>query len=199
MIKFSMSPMKNMREVWRDIPHYEDLYMVSSLGEVMRKHRVGTDRYGNRRVFPSMILRSNPIRRGGPLYVTLHRDGQGERHYVHRLVAFSFWEEAIRDPDYPVGHLDRDKENNRLDNLSFYLTREDFIQSPIMEKKLIQELSAPSSLLSPDDEEFIRHICRPGSKEFGMAVLAREYGVETKTIKQILEEAEFDVQPCIIR
>ncbi|SDY83283.1 NUMOD4 domain-containing protein [Thermoactinomyces sp. DSM 45892] len=186
MIEFSLPSLEKMRECWRDIPSYEG-YQISSFGRVIRKRQVKKDRYGNRRVLQELAIKSFRTKRGY-MYVNLHQEGMNSKPYIHRLVVSSFFPEAL---DEPVRHKDGKRANNRLDNLEFFLSREDFIQSPIRERELIRELTAhSSSLLSHEDEEFVKYIHRSGCKEFGMAVLAREYGVDIKEIKRILEVAQ---------
>ncbi|SDY88264.1 NUMOD4 domain-containing protein [Thermoactinomyces sp. DSM 45892] len=187
MIRFSHHPIENMREVWRDVVGYEDLYKISCFGKVVRKRRVILDRHGRRKVFPESAIR--PFHnKFGYTYVNLHQDGKNRKMLVHRLVAFSFWEEAVQDPCYSVEHLDNKRNNNRLDNLSFYLYRQDFIQSPIKERKLRAELMTPlSSLLSPEDEDFVKSAYRHRSREYGIPSLSRMLGVDQKHIKEILE------------
>ncbi|MDQ0418734.1 hypothetical protein J2Z48_002938 [Croceifilum oryzae] len=160
----------------------------------MRKKRVGTDRYGNRRAFPEMFLKPNPIRKNGTEYITLHKNGKGKRHYVNRLVAFSFFPEAIQDPDRPVRHVDGDRSNNRIDNLSFYLHHQDFIWSPIKERRLREELTEDSFPLSSSDIEFIRWAYRPRSREFGIPSLSKMLDVDSKIIKQVLEREVIELR-----
>lgn len=89
-----------MIEIWKPIVGYEDLYQVSSLGNV-RSLRRGT-------------IMSPSIAPNGYLIITLSNGGK-RSFGVHRLVAQAFL------PNYSdtleVNHKDEDKANNCVDNL----------------------------------------------------------------------------------
>lgn len=88
---------------WRPVFEWEDLYEVSSHGEV-------------RNAIEGNVLRPFTTRKGYRI-VKLCRDGVKKNFKVHRLVASAF----IRLPDEgeQVNHRDLDKANNRLDNLEW--------------------------------------------------------------------------------
>lgn len=86
-------------EIWRKITGFD--YEVSNLGRVRGSNRI-------RKLVPI---------KNGYITVILRKDGKSHCEYVHRLVAEAF----IPNPDaFPVvNHLDRDKTNNRVDNLEW--------------------------------------------------------------------------------
>lgn len=86
---------------WRPVPQFEEFYLVSSDGTVVR---VGTWRA----VTPQ-------VRRSGFLTVTVSKPGFKKNFMVHRLVADVFLGSSGRH----VLHLDGDKKNNDLSNLSY--------------------------------------------------------------------------------
>lgn len=91
-------------EEWRPVHGYEDLYEVSDKGRV-RSMR------GNRN-----ILKPGHC---GSLYnyVTLCKDGELKKLYIHRMVAEAF----IPNPDClpQVNHIDENKTNNTAANLEW--------------------------------------------------------------------------------
>lgn len=98
-----------MTEIWRDIPHYEGLYEVSSLGRIRNKQgRLIT-------LYPSRYH----ISPNGTTYysVHLHINGKSRSEWVHRLVGLAF----IPNPNnYKyINHKDEDKGNNEVSNLEW--------------------------------------------------------------------------------
>lgn len=83
-----------IREIWKDIPGYEDLYQVSSSGRIKSKcrevtvirtgYRPGTYSY----VIPERIM--NQSIRSKYWCITLCKDGVHSNHLVHRLIAKAF-------------------------------------------------------------------------------------------------------------
>ena len=98
-----------MKEEWRDIKGYEDLYQVSNLGRVKSLK----DNKGNYR---EKIL-SNSTTTQGYLFVHLYKNGKVKLFTVHRLVAMHFIENSNNYKE--VNHKDEDKFNNRVDNLEW--------------------------------------------------------------------------------
>lgn len=97
-----------MEEIWKDVPGYEGLYKVSSLGRVMSVSYNRTNRPAIR------VLRADRL---GYLVVTLHNNNHSKTFKVHRLVAIAF----IPNPEcFPcVNHKDEDKMNNNINNLEW--------------------------------------------------------------------------------
>lgn len=94
-------------EIWKDVPGYERLYQVSSLGNVRSLPRNTTN---GRNLKPSD---------GGAGYytVSLCKGGKVKKVTVHSIVAKAF----ISNPnnyDF-VDHIDEDRKNNRIENLQW--------------------------------------------------------------------------------
>lgn len=107
------------REIWKDIPGFEDMYQVSNLGRIKSKCRTVTVvRTGYRPcvfsyTIPEKIM--NQSIRTDYYCITLCRDGVHSNHLVHRLVAKSFLDDYSEDLE--VNHKNEDKLDNRLSNL----------------------------------------------------------------------------------
>lgn len=94
-----------MKEIWKDIVGYEELYQVSNLG------RVKSLKYDKEK-----ILKQANNKQGYKI-VTLHKDKKQTTKTVHRLVAKTF----VANPNnYPcINHKDENLENNCIDNLEW--------------------------------------------------------------------------------
>lgn len=112
-------------EIWKDIPGYEGIYQVSTLGRIKVLTRIiHVSRSGYRTgsysyIAPEKIM--SPSIRSKYLCITLTKDGQSKNHLLHRLIAKTFL------PDYKeeleVNHKDENKLNNIISNLEI-CTRE---------------------------------------------------------------------------
>ena len=92
-----------MQEIWKDIPGYEGLYMISNLSHVYS--------------FKLNRLLIQYKDENGYKDVWLTKDGKGKHYSVHRLVAMTF----IPNPDNlpQVNHKDENPSNNCVLNLEW--------------------------------------------------------------------------------
>ena len=92
-------------EIWKDIPEYESLYQISSLG------RVKSLKFGKERIL-------KPIKNNkGYFVLNLLKDGKPKNMKVHRLVAQAFLNNPFNLPQ--INHINEIKEDNRLENLEY--------------------------------------------------------------------------------
>ena len=108
-------------ERWKWYPGYEGLYQVSTRGRVRGVDRWVIGRDGKKRFFRGRIL--NPKRnKDGYLEVNLYLDGKLRTFKIHRLVAEAFIPNPEGKPQ--ISHIDEDKTNNSVENLSYRTAKE---------------------------------------------------------------------------
>lgn len=106
-----------MKEIWKDIPGYEDLYQVSNLGRVK-----SLDKYVNSAIKNNTkVLRKSQLLKirinQGYYEVTLTHNNKRKYCKVHRLVAQAF----IPNPNNlsQINHKDENPLNNNVENLEW--------------------------------------------------------------------------------
>ena len=99
-----------MKEIWKDIPNYEGLYLVSNKGNV-----ISLPRKGMQSKTPKLLKKH----KNNCNYdmVTLCKSNKIKALFIHRLVAQTF----IDNPNnYPcINHKNGDKSNNCVNNLEW--------------------------------------------------------------------------------
>lgn len=98
-----------MKEIWRDIEGYENLYQVSNLGRVKS---LGNGICNSKEKILKAIKHNC-----GYLSICLYKYGKSKKYFVHRLVAHAFIPNPYNLPQ--VNHISEDKTNNRVDNLEW--------------------------------------------------------------------------------
>lgn len=103
-----------MNELWKQIPGFEGLYLVSNTGKI--KSLCKWKRAG----CPDEYVLKPTISKNGYCQVTLYHGTTRKKFLVHRLVALLF----VPNPngyDF-VNHIDEDKQNNFASNLEWCTT-----------------------------------------------------------------------------
>jgi len=98
-------------EEWKDVAGYEGLYRVSTMGRIQG---------------PRKILRPGADG-GGYLAVNLCKNGSQILTKVHRLVAEAFTPNPDQKPE--VDHINRDRTDNRVENLQWSTKRENMLNT----------------------------------------------------------------------
>lgn len=103
-------------EHWKTIKGYEQLYNVSSYGNVESLKRIVPTKGNSTRISHGRLLKT--IKKSiGYRQVTLSKLGGQKIYLVHRLVAQAFLPNPNNLPQ--VNHIDGNKENNNLENLEW--------------------------------------------------------------------------------
>lgn len=103
-------------EIWRDIEGWEDLYRISTFGNVKSMERITYGKNKSTRVIKSYTLKGE-LSNAGYFRVTLSDGNRRKRITIHRFICITF----LQNPNnYPISnHKSGIKICNRLDNLEF--------------------------------------------------------------------------------
>jgi len=111
-----------MKEQWKDIKGFEGIYQVSNYGIIRSLDRFDSrGRFRKGRIMPMVINSDNYFS------LKLCRDGNNKTIRVHCVVAKEFLKYPNDGFVYEVNHIDRNRQNNRVDNLE-YLTHKENIR-----------------------------------------------------------------------
>ena len=105
-----------MKEEWRDVVGYEGLYQVSNLGRVKSLTHLVPSKNGSLKTAYGQILREYTSTQGYSI-IRLYKSGQNKTVTIHSLVARAFIGERVN-KDH-IDHIDRNKQNNRMQNLRY--------------------------------------------------------------------------------
>ncbi|MGK7951686.1 MAG: NUMOD4 domain-containing protein [Xenococcaceae cyanobacterium] len=103
-------------ELWKDVPSYEGIYLVSNLGDVRSLDRETINSIGASRKQRGKKL--TPFKNStGYFYVTLSDGDRRSNRRVHSLVATAFLPNPYN--KRTINHINGDKSDNRLCNLEW--------------------------------------------------------------------------------
>lgn len=166
-------PINTDSEEWRDVPGWEGLYSVSSLGRVYRHERVIRARSGGRRVLEGGLCDGYLSQRGYPKVKVFGRDKE-----VHRMVCRAFHGEPPT-PKHHVAHWNDIKTDNRPENLRWATAQEN------ADDRLRNGLQARGEAIAAGKltPEIVLAIRSEHKGKYGDGVrLARKYGVRQECI-----------------
>jgi len=113
-----------MIEKWRDIKGYENYYQVSNIGNVRSLDRT----------VPHPVMgfkKGKPCKQhpnhNGYMRVGLHKLGNREQEFVHKLVGQAFVSNPNSKPQ--INHIDGDKLNNNVENIEWCTNKENCIHA----------------------------------------------------------------------
>lgn len=119
-----------MKEEWKPIKGYEEVYEVSNLGLVRRKKKTNSGDVGS-------LLRKT-LDKNGYERVCLCKNGTSKRYSLHRIVAENFLDGNGED----VNHIDGNKSNNCVSNLEWCTHKENMekaVQTGLIKTKRVRQ------------------------------------------------------------
>ncbi len=116
-----------MKEEWKPISGFEDLYEVSNMGRV--KSLAREVQFGRCSVVAKKdaILKAG-VNDNGYMLVILCKNGSKKTAKIHILVWDAFSDIKRNGRKLQIDHLDNNKKNNRFDNLQLLSQRENLVK-----------------------------------------------------------------------
>ena len=124
-----------MKEVWKDIIGFKNLYQISDLGRVKSLDRFVYNGKESKRFCKGIILAQN-IANHGYKSVMLTNGSIRKRFLVHKLVCQSFLG-FDSDRKWVIDHINDNKLDNRLINLQILSNRDNSTKKPIGYSKYV--------------------------------------------------------------
>lgn len=171
--------MKKM-EHWKAIQGYEGIFEVSDYGQVRSLDRLSAN--GRQLKGKMMSVSRKGKKENEYMQVGLMKDKKQRTHNLHRLVASAFIPNPENKPE--VNHLDGDKTNNRVSNLSWVTRKEQMKHASETGLMLVGSMSQ-NSKLTDEEVKYIRDVYVEGHLEFSAKALSEKFSVATNTITAI--------------
>lgn len=117
-----------MKEIWKDIPDYENLYQISNTGKVKSKK--------TNKILSTYLSSYKKDNHTKYYKVDLYKNNKRKKYYIHRLMAMTFLE-LNENSKFQVDHKNDNSFDNNVDNLQL-LTRKENLekQMKLMMKNL---------------------------------------------------------------
>jgi HNH endonuclease/NUMOD4 motif-containing protein len=175
----------------KDIPGYEGLYAITNEGQVWSYPKGMPNGMGH----SGCWLRLHP-HSAGYWRVTLTKDGKHRQFTVHRLVAKTY----LPSPELHVNHKNGNKRDNRVENLEWVTTKENFyhaINSGMMPKviyrdppqvpKIVGAARGERNFSAKLTEAGVREIRElAAAKTFTYAQLGEMFGVDNAVVSRVV-------------
>ncbi len=111
------------KEIWKNIIGYEEMYLISNLGNVKSLSRKFYTNNGGSITTKERILKKQKDRKGYE-YVNLYKNNKMKSIKIHRLVLSSF----VGNSNLSIDHINGIKSDNRIENLEYVSQRENNIR-----------------------------------------------------------------------
>ena len=175
-----------LKEIWKDIKGYEDIYQISNLGRVKSLSRCITRNIKGtvfQQTIRERILKQCKLK-NGYFCVNLKKDKKPKTHYPHKLVAQTFL--SKKDNSLIINHKDGDKTNNNVNNLEWVTYRQNSIHAS--ENGLLNVKRGEQARSAKLKEKEVLEIMELHKKGNSNASISRIYGVDPSTISRIVNK-----------
>lgn len=173
-----MAAKMTQTEIWKDIPGDFPGYQVSNMGRVRTKTRKVEHSIVKSKTVEGQML--TPYKSSNGRYqVSLWHKGKRKPQNVHKLVMLAFVGECPQGME--IRHLNSVADDNRLCNLAYGTRSENSIDAVKLGRHGRQKLK-------PTDVTLIRERICSGED---IVCIAKEYGVCTRTIRDIKNKHSF--------
>ena len=169
-----------MKEIWKDIPGYENIYQISNLGRIKSLDRIIICK-NKKNIKRGKILKVEIVNNGYER-IQLHKNNKCKRYKMHRLVAQAFISNPEKKPY--VNHKNGIKNDNRVINLEWCTQSENILHA--YKTGLRRSLKGENhgrALLTRKDVLNIRYILK--NKEITSIEIAKRYNISVKAIDHI--------------
>lgn len=166
------------KEVWKDIPGYEEYYEINQYGVVKSKDRIVKRFYGD--FFQKGKIMKQQLNHNGYNTIQLTKDKNQKRYMVHRLVAITF----IPNPEnFPfINHKDEIRTNNHVSNLEWCTQRYNVSYGNCISKRQLTQRHTNKNMktvIAYDNENKLEFISIRGA--------ARELNLHQSNIQQAIK------------
>lgn len=153
---------------WRDIPGYEGVYQINSVGIVRKSD--------GSRIY-------KPVNNGsGYAEITLRSAGKAKRHLIHRLVMLAFV--GVCPEKMEVNHINGIRNDNRIGNLEYVTRQQNVIHArDNLNPNYAVGTRVGCSKLNEEKVREIRRLCKSGAT---MKSVAIAYSVSHRQVFDIV-------------
>lgn len=174
-----------MEEQWIDIRRYETLYQVSNFGQVKSLARITKNSSGKTQTVREKILKPTIEKATGYPRISLWKNGQRTKLYIHALVANAFIPNPQHKPQ--VNHKDSNRANNHVGNLEWVTNAENLSHAKqkgrMANPPIHRGENHHNTTLTENDIKRIRDMSSKGNK---YPVIAELFKVSSVTIGRIV-------------
>lgn len=167
-------------EYWKDLPGFEGIYKVSSIGRIFSLDRMIKNRYDGYTLFKGGV-KIPTINKGYLRYCLTDADGKKQHLPAHRAVSLAFIENSEGKPF--VNHINGIKTDNRVSNLEWVTAKENSDHAIKSGLTTILRGAANNRCTIPFDT--VKKIREEKAKQDSLSATARKYSVSVSTVKII--------------
>jgi hypothetical protein len=170
-----------MKEEWKDIMGYENLYQISNFGRIKSLERI--KQIGKYFFHFNEIIMKLQTDSHGYKTVWLHKNGKGKNWKVHILVAKHYIPNPENKPY--VNHIESNVTDNRSWMLSWVTPKENS-EDAVARNRMTKGEKCHSSKLT--EEQILEISKKYIPRKYSLQKLANEYGCTKQNIRKIITD-----------